>query len=82
MGKPLPTNGDYHCVPRDDEPHFILLGRDPHAWQAVQMWANLREQAIKDGTYPDKDMIQVEAAREQAKVMRAYCERRRRKSTD
>jgi hypothetical protein len=64
----------YHCVPRDDEPHFVLLGRDPHAYQAVLMWANIREQAIRDGLYPESDMGQVTAARQQAMVMKGYCE--------
>ena len=56
----------------DDEPVFILVGRDPQAWQAVEHWAGLREQAIKEGTKPESDMAKVVEAREQAAIMHEY----------
>jgi len=47
---PIPTSvanedkGNHDCLAkrRPDEPMFILLGRDPDAWQIVRAWANRR----------------------------------------
>lgn len=42
--------GDFDCYreAHDDEPMFILLGRDPFGPALVRAWADLREQAGDD----------------------------------
>jgi hypothetical protein len=53
------------CVPRLDEPSFVLLGRDPQAPDLVERWAADRE--ITDPSGPKPAM-----AREVAARMRRY----------
>lgn len=42
---------DCYANAEDDEPMFILLGRDKHAPALVRMWAELRKM---DGEDPEK----------------------------
>lgn len=53
------------CVPRRDEPSFVLLGRDPQAPDLVDRWAADREAANPGDAKPAK-------ARAIAARMRAY----------
>lgn len=53
------------CVPRQGEPSFVLLGRDPQAPDLVERWADDRE--ITDPSGPKPAM-----AREVAAHMRCY----------
>jgi hypothetical protein len=53
------------CVPRQGEPSFVLLGRDPQAPDLVERWAADRE--ITDPSGPKPAM-----AREVAARMRSY----------
>ena len=71
--------GKYDCYANaePDEPMFILLGRDPHAANAVRQWAYHREQAIKRGAKPLSDMALVTEARECADAMERYAAKRR-----
>ena len=56
----------------DDEPMFILLGRDPDAPWLVWEWANQRALMIKRGARPESDMAMVEEARRCAADMREW----------
>lgn len=58
----------------DDEPMFVLLGRDPSAPDNVRAWADEREAAIKAGRKPSSDMSKVTEARECADNMEAWRE--------
>lgn len=60
--------GTYDCYvnAEDDEPMFVLLGRDVHAAALVEEWANVRHVG---GESPEK----VRDARQCAEDMRAWC---------
>lgn len=58
--------------PRKGEPRFTLLASDPNGYQALEVWANMVEQAIADGTRPPEDKALVVAARELVIEMRDY----------
>lgn len=55
-----------------DEPMFILLGRDPSAPRRVEGWADERADAIAMGFRPQSDMAMVEEARQCAAEMRRW----------
>lgn len=74
-----PGKFDCYANAEDDEPMFILLGRDPHAHAAVRKWADDREQMVRAGLKPIDDMNMVWEARECAVAMETYCAERRRK---
>ena len=63
--------GEFDCYENaaDDEPMFVLLARDPFAPMLVELWANMRENAVGN---PSK----VAEARRCARDMREF---RRRK---
>ena len=63
--------GDYDCYAsaEDDEPIFILLGRDKDASTIVRFWAACRESLIEQGIKPPEDMKQVNEARQCAYEM-------------
>ncbi len=67
--------GDFDCYANaaPNEPMFILLGRDPHAGDAVRLWARDREMLIKKGEKPASDMAMVIEARRGARSMDRYC---------
>lgn len=46
----------------DDEPIFVLLGRDPHAPDLARKWAMNRRNEINEGKRPQSDMAQVNEA--------------------
>lgn len=71
------TVDKYLCTPKEGEPHFTLLGRDPHAALAVEHWADQREQAIESGEYPESDREKVAEAREKAAIMAEYAAQRK-----
>ena len=56
----------------DDEPMFILLGRDPNAPKLVAAWADARELAIHQGLRPQSDMSMVLEAHQCAANMREW----------
>lgn len=56
----------------DDEPMFVLLGRDASAPDIVEAWACNREYEIFMSRRPASDMAQVEEARQTALNMRAW----------
>lgn len=58
----------------DDEPMFVLLGRDPSAPELLERWAREREAEVRAGRRPAADMAQVEEARRGAERMRAWRE--------
>lgn len=60
---------DCYANAEEDEPMFVLLGRDRHAPSLVEMWADVREAAGED---PDK----VKEARQCVANMRRYREER------
>jgi len=66
--------GPYDCWNNaaPDEPRFALLGRDPHAHQAVRKWAFDRISAITRGEKPETDMLMVREAQECARQMEEY----------
>jgi hypothetical protein len=59
--------GPYDCYANaeDDEPIFVLLGRDRHAPFLLEAWANMRQ---ADGESPEK----IAEARACAEAMRAF----------
>lgn len=65
--KQKPGHFDCYNKAYDNEPLFVLLGRDPDAPLLVEMWAALRE---RKGNAPAK----VREARECARAMREYRE--------
>lgn len=66
--------GDFDCYASaaEDEPMFILLGRDRDAPLLVRIWALLRETAIEMGAKPESDRAQVTEARRCAYEMDRY----------
>lgn len=58
----------------DDEPMFVLLGRDRRAPHAVREWATQRKADISLGLKPESDMIMVDEAFECADRMVAWRE--------
>jgi hypothetical protein len=73
-----PGKFDCYANADPDEPMFILLGRDPHAPNAVRQWAYDRGQAISRGAKPVEDMEMVIEARECADAMERYAKERSR----
>lgn len=69
--------GEFDCYANaaDDEPMFILLGRDKDAPMSVRIWAMLREMQIEAGSKPESDMKQVHEARQCAYQMDRYRQR-------
>ena len=63
--KDKPGTFDCYAKANPDEPMFVLLGRDKHAPQLVEMWAGRR---AAEGEDPAK----VEEALKCAKAMRRY----------
>lgn len=63
---------DGYARAEPDEPYFVLLGRDPHAPEAVEKWAADRYAMIKAGRKPETDMDKIEEANRCAKEMRVY----------
>ena len=72
-----PGKFDCYANAEPDEPMFILLGRDPHAADAVRKWAYDRETMIERGAKPPEDMRMVVEARECADAMERYATERR-----
>jgi hypothetical protein len=60
------------CIPRDGEPHFLLLARDYSAATMVRQWAYERQRAIMSGFKPATDMTDVIEARKIADDMERY----------
>lgn len=56
----------------DDEPIFVLLGRDPSAPKRIEDWAAEREHFIQLGERPESDKDLVASARMIAKDMRQW----------
>jgi hypothetical protein len=70
--KAQPSSYDCYTNLEDDEPYFLLMGRDPHASALVRQWATKRQQAINIGTKPPDDREQVMEALSCADAMDAY----------
>jgi hypothetical protein len=64
--------GEYDAAAEPDEPTFTLVARDPHAPEAVEIWALLRVTAIATGAYPESDLPKVVEALHCADMMRAW----------
>jgi hypothetical protein len=64
--------GDFDCYANaePDEPMFVLLGRDKHAPELVEAWAEMR---LRDG----ENQMKVAEALRCAHDMRRYREKRR-----
>lgn len=60
-----PGHFDCYANAENDEPMFILLGRDPMAPYLVEMWAQMREQQ-------NENPAKVYEARECAAAMRKW----------
>lgn len=56
----------------DDEPMFVLLGRDPSAPALVRQWAAIRRVDVEAGTRPATDLKQIEEAEALAERMKAW----------
>ena len=56
----------------DDEPMFVLLGRDLAAPDLIRFWAFTRENDIKSGKRPATDMAQIQEARDTADRMEQW----------
>ena len=56
----------------EDEPMFILLGRDPGAPVLVRSWAHKRQAEVWNGTRPAEDQAKVDEAFAQADKMTAW----------
>lgn len=56
----------------DDEPVFVLLGRDPDAPRLVTEWADKRQDEMEAGTRPMSDAPQVAEARRWAAAAIAW----------
>ena len=67
-----PGKFDCYANAGDDEPMFILLGRDPHAHAAVRKWAADRAAFIRAEIKPETDMRMVREALECADAMEQY----------
>lgn len=67
-----PGSFDCYANAKPDEPMFILLGRDPHAPNAVRSWAMARVDAIIKGTKPESDRAMVSEAMACANAMDTY----------
>lgn len=70
--------GAYDCYAKaaPDEPMFVLLARDPDAAILVNLWADLREHRIEMGSKPASDLAMVDEARDCARRMRSWYQRR------
>lgn len=69
MGTKLkPGQFDCYANAADDEPMFVLLGRDPLAPLLVELWAGLRAVLVKAEGEPAK----IREARQCAQLMRDY----------
>lgn len=64
-------NDGYFAKAKDDEPIFVLLGRDPNAPETVRFWAERRKIAIEDGQSNDTQR-KVQDAYECADAMAMY----------
>lgn len=66
--------GHFDCYGRalPDEPMFVLLARDPSAWQLVARWAATRLEAIDRGLQPQSDKALVTEAQQCAEAMRIW----------
>jgi len=67
-----PGEHDYYASAADDEPMFILLGRDKDAPLIVKLWALMRESAVEMGAKPPTDLAQVTEARQCAYQMERW----------
>lgn len=67
-----PGKFDCYANAEPDEPIFVLLGRDPHAYKAVWKWAEDREALVIAGAKPITDMAMVDEAYACATEMRKY----------
>lgn len=57
-----PGNFDCYHAADPDEPMFVLLARDPWAFDLVSRWARIREQMINKGSAPESDRAKVAEA--------------------
>lgn len=67
-----PGKFDCYAAAEPDEPMFVMLGRDPHAYAAVRKWADDRIAAIEAGIKPETDMEIVDEARLCADAMEDF----------
>lgn len=75
--KANPGRYDCYAAAAEDEPMFVLLGRDPHAPAAIDKWADDRRAMIQAGLEPKDDIEKVHQARAIADEMRAYFRKRK-----
>lgn len=76
--KAKPGKFDCYANLEDDEPYFVLMGRDVNAPKAVRAWAYERARSINRGEKPESDREMVQEALDCADAMEAYAERRER----
>lgn len=57
------VDSPYHKLPMEGEPRFLLLGRDPMFAHLLRLWAKRRENDIKCGDRPERDLRMVISAR-------------------
>lgn len=67
-----PGKFDCYANAEQDEPMFILLGRDPSAPDLVRGWADDRERLISAGRKPESDRPMIAEARKCADDMEAF----------
>jgi hypothetical protein len=70
-----PGKFDCYANLEPDEPHFVLMGRDPNAAFAVREWADTREAWIDAGIKPESDRAMVIEARQCADAMEDFAEK-------
>jgi len=65
--------GIYDCYSKldPDEPHFVLMGRDPVAWATVLMWV-----AFREAIFANEDKDKLEEAKSCARQMFEFAAQR------
>ena len=73
MGTKLnPGRYDCYAALKDDEPHFVLMARDPHFARVIGFWAMLRMQSMAEGKDPLADVDKVQEALQCAREGEAW----------
>ena len=73
MGSKLEP-GKYDCYAHalPDEQMFVLLARDPCAPKLIELWADMRDRAVREGWLSPSEMTKTDEARRCAIEMRRW----------
>lgn len=71
--------GKYDCYDKlePDEPHFVLMARDPAAPQVIAYWTQIRAEMIQQKLKPESDYDVLDEAVKCASDMQAWRMNRR-----